>query len=79
MQRIVIVGGGSTGCATMTSAAGFSGHGFCLGPVSGLLYTDLALGRSPRRALDAFKLDRFVHAATAATNLTLHGQPHARS
>ena len=55
-------------------AAGFSGHGFCLGPVSGLLCTDLALGRSPRHALDAFRLDRFVHAtATATTNLTLHG------
>ena len=55
-------------------AAGFSGHGFCLGPVSGLLCADLALGRSPRHALDAFRLDRFVHAsATATANLTLHG------
>ena len=65
-------------------AAGFSGHGFCLGPVSGQLCTDLALGRGPRHALDAFRLDRFARgsdASTAATsttntsraNLTLHG------
>ena len=50
-------------------AAGFSGHGFCLGPVSGLLCTDLALGRSPRHALDAFRLDRFAHATATATTM----------
>jgi sarcosine oxidase subunit beta len=54
-------------------AAGFSGHGFCLGPVSGLLCADLALGRVPRHDLSAFRLDRFAGRVTAPAGLTLHG------
>ncbi|MEO8133515.1 MAG: FAD-binding oxidoreductase [Betaproteobacteria bacterium] len=54
-------------------AAGFSGHGFCLGPLSGLLCADLAVGRVPRHDLSAFTLARFArHTATPAA-LTLHG------
>ncbi|MEO7762179.1 MAG: FAD-binding oxidoreductase [Casimicrobiaceae bacterium] len=45
--------------AGLVIAAGFSGHGFCLGPVSGLLCADLALGRAPRHDVSAFRLDRF--------------------
>jgi len=54
-------------------AAGFSGHGFCLGPISGLLCADLALGRVPRHDLSAFRLARFAHGATTPSELTLHG------
>ena len=54
-------------------AAGFSGHGFCLGPVSGWLCADLALGRIPRHDLSAFRLDRFAGRARTTAELTLHG------
>src|SRR3989441_244389 len=54
-------------------AAGFSGHGFCLGPVSGLLCADLALGRVPRHDLSAFRLARFARRVTTPSELTLHG------
>jgi sarcosine oxidase subunit beta len=56
-------------------AAGFSGHGFCLGPVSGELCADLALGRPPRHPIDGFELARFRAdaARTKAVELTLHG------
>ena len=54
-------------------AAGFSGHGFCLGPVSGSLCADLALGRVPRHDLSAFRLDRFAGRVTTPSEPTLHG------
>jgi sarcosine oxidase subunit beta len=54
-------------------AAGFSGHGFCLGPVSGALCADLALGRVPRHDLSAFRLGRFAGRVTTPSQLTLHG------
>jgi sarcosine oxidase, subunit beta len=59
--------------AGLVVAAGFSGHGFCLGPVSGLLCADLALGRSPRHDLGAFRLARFNEGRIAATSSALHG------
>jgi sarcosine oxidase subunit beta len=54
-------------------AAGFSGHGFCLGPVSGLLCADLTIGRMPRHDLAAFRLARFERGPGVATSPTLHG------
>jgi sarcosine oxidase subunit beta len=54
-------------------AAGFSGHGFCLGPVSGLLCADLSLGRTPRHDLGAFRLARFERGSVSATSPALHG------
>ena len=54
-------------------AAGFSGHGFCLGPVSGLLCADLATGRTPRHDLAAFSLGRFQAGAIASGGPALHG------
>lgn len=54
-------------------AAGFSGHGFCLGPVSGQLCADLASGRAPRHDLSAFRLERFAANRNAPSELTLHG------
>jgi len=54
-------------------AAGFSGHGFCLGPVSGLACADLAIGRPPRHDLAAFRLARFEAGAGAPAEASLHG------
>ena len=59
--------------AGLIVAAGFSGHGFCLGPVSGLLCADLAVGRTPRHDVAAFQLARFERGPLAATSPTLHG------
>ena len=59
--------------AGLVVAAGFSGHGFCLGPVSGLLCADLALGRAPRHDLAAFRLARFRGKPIAPAALSLHG------
>jgi sarcosine oxidase subunit beta len=67
----VIDAPGSTG--GLVVAAGFSGHGFCLGPVSGQLCADLALGRIPRHDLSAFTLDRFAHHDMKPAALTMHG------
>ena len=53
--------------------AGFSGHGFGIGPVSGEILADLALGRASRFELGPFRLDRFVGAPAEAAALTLHG------
>lgn len=54
-------------------AAGFSGHGFAIGPVTGPLAADLALGRAPRLGLEAFRFDRFPDAGRHHAELTLHG------
>jgi sarcosine oxidase subunit beta len=60
--------------AGLVVAAGFSGHGFCLGPVSGELLADLALGRAPRHDLSAFRLSRFASGqAHEPASLSLHG------
>jgi len=61
------------GFENLIVAAGFSGHGFGIGPVTGPLAADLALGRSPRLALDAFRFDRFANFAGREAPLTLHG------
>jgi len=59
--------------AGLVVAAGFSGHGFCLGPVSGQVCADLALGRAPRHDRSAFGIDRFARSTGAAATLSLHG------
>ena len=59
--------------AGLVVAAGFSGHGFCLGPVSGLLCADLALGRAPRHDLAAFRLARFVAGPATGGSPEVHG------
>ena len=62
------------GIEGLVVAAGFSGHGFGLGPVTGELLCDLVLDRKPGLALDAFRFDRFSAADEAAfANLSLHG------
>jgi sarcosine oxidase subunit beta len=54
-------------------AGGFSGHGFCLGPVTGQIVTDLVLGRECRHPIMPFRLDRFAVPDQRAVGLTLHG------
>ncbi|MCT7377996.1 NAD(P)/FAD-dependent oxidoreductase [Chelativorans salis] len=61
------------GYGNLVVAAGFSGHGFGIGPVTGPLAADLALGRRPRLALEAFRFDRFSGSARPEAELTLHG------
>lgn len=65
------------GTAGLAVAAGFSGHGFCLGPAVAQCMADLLTGRPPRHALDAFRLERFTHATgrqpASPAPLTLHG------
>jgi sarcosine oxidase subunit beta len=60
--------------AGLTVAAGFSGHGFALGPITGRLIADLAVANRPRLDLSAFRLDRFAGNAARPTPVpTLHG------
>lgn len=41
-------------------ACGFSGQGFCLGPIVGKVISELVTGREPSVSLEPFKPDRFV-------------------
>jgi sarcosine oxidase subunit beta len=60
--------------AGLTVAAGFSGHGFALGPITGRLIADLATANRPRLDLSAFRLARFAgHPFGAPPSPTLHG------
>jgi len=61
-----------TGIEGLIVAAGFSGHGFCLGPVTGEILADLATGAGSRFDLQPFQLDRFGQANVGA-DVELHG------
>ncbi|MFT4960460.1 MAG: sarcosine oxidase subunit beta [Paracoccaceae bacterium] len=61
------------GVHNLVVAAGFSGHGFGIGPVTGPLAADLALDRSLRLDVQAFRFDRFAGRTQADALLTLHG------
>jgi sarcosine oxidase subunit beta len=52
--------------------AGFSGHGFGIGPISGDILKALTLGEAARFDLAPFRLDRFA-GLTDTAPLTLHG------
>lgn len=54
-------------------AAGFSGHGFCLGPITGQILADLAVFGTTELPIDAFQLSRFDGIASDSESLTLHG------
>ena len=54
-------------------AAGFSGHGFGIGPAVGEALGALVLGARPPHALDAFSFGRFSAQAAATAELSLHG------
>lgn len=47
------------GYSGATIAAGFSGHGFALSPITGQLVSELLLDGAPSISLDAFAADRF--------------------
>jgi len=53
-------------------AAGFSGHGFCLGPITGRLICDLVTTGTPSLPLHAFRRDRFAGTARER-RAELHG------
>ena len=53
-------------------AAGFSGHGFCLGPVTGEIVRDLVLEGTTAFPIEPFRRDRFATLAGLAA-ATLHG------
>ena len=53
-------------------AAGFSGHGFCLGPIPGQLIRELITNGTPSLPLHAFRRARFA-GSVAATRAQLHG------
>ena len=61
------------GAEGLMLAMGFSGHGFCLGPVTGQVLADLALGRPSRFDLAPFRLARFDGWNAPAEPVTLHG------
>ncbi len=54
-------------------AMGFSGHGFCLGPVTGRICASLARDERPNLPIEPFALARFAAASRPAEALTLHG------
>ena len=54
-------------------AAGFSGHGFCLGPITGQILADLAVIGSTEMPIEPFQLSRFATQTGATESLTLHG------
>jgi len=53
-------------------AGGFSGHGFCLGPVTGQIVRDLVLEGTTAFPIRPFRLDRFT-AISGLAAATLHG------
>ena len=47
-------------------ATGFSGHGFCLGPIIGKLMSEQIIDGAPSLSLEAFRLDRFTDGQKSA-------------
>lgn len=50
---------GNSGISGLLVAAGFSGHGFGIGPGAGHLVADIILGRTPITEIKQYKLSRF--------------------
>lgn len=63
----------STEVEGLIIAAGFSGHGFCLGPITGQILADLAVFGSTELPIEPFQLSRFANLASSPESLTLHG------
>jgi len=61
------------GADNLVVAAGFSGHGFGIGPVTGALAAQLLLSGSADMDLSAFRFGRFTEPTQAEAALTLHG------
>ncbi len=54
-------------------AMGFSGHGFCLGPITGRILADLVQDRTPNLPIAPFALARFAGWNGPGEAATLHG------
>ncbi|SDR53391.1 sarcosine oxidase subunit beta [Rhizobiales bacterium GAS113] len=54
-------------------AMGFSGHGFCLGPITGRIVNDLVHGRSTGLPIEPFGIRRFSTLRNIQEPATLHG------
>ena len=61
------------GVSGLVVAAGYSGHGFALGPISGELIAALASGERPALDLSHFCLARFADKRTPDARPALHG------
>ena len=54
------------GIAGYILASGFSGHGFCLGPIAGKLLSELIVDGAASLSLDDFRLSRFGRSSAPA-------------
>jgi len=63
------------GVEGLVIAAGFSGHGFCLGPITGEILADLAMTGTTAHPIGAFTIGRFASQLQLQTGETarLHG------
>jgi len=58
----------------LVMARGFSGHGFCLGPLTGRIMAALVQGQAPPLDISAFAFSRFSGLTTPSSSpVTLHG------
>lgn len=62
-----------TGVEGLVIAAGFSGHGFCLGPITGEILADLATTDTTAHPIGAFTIGRFASQLSAGETVQLHG------
>ncbi|RUT30110.1 FAD-binding oxidoreductase [Arsenicitalea aurantiaca] len=62
-----------TGVEGLVVTMGFSGHGFCLGPITGKLVSDLVQERPARLPIEAFQYSRFHNSRHFLEGATLHG------
>lgn len=62
-----------TGVEGLIIAAGFSGHGFCLGPITGEILADLTTTGTTSHSIDAFSLGRFASQTGSKEAVQLHG------
>lgn len=61
------------GCEGAFVAIGFSGHGFCLGPMTGRILSDFVQGRPSDLPLEPFAIDRVALQRRNVEPATLHG------
>jgi sarcosine oxidase subunit beta len=59
-------------------ASGFSGHGFCLGPIVGKLLSELIVDGEPSLSLREFRLSRFAETVGSAQMGEEMGSPRLR-
>lgn len=72
-DALPVIEGNVGGIEGLVVTMGFSGHGFCLGPITGKLVSDLVQGRQARLAIEPFQYSRFHNSRTFTEGATLHG------